>query len=86
MLVLSRQLNDKIMIDDNIVITIVGIIGDKVRLGFEAPDNVKIHRQEVYLAIKRQEAEARLKQHTELHVGVDGVSRDAEGNPCGNEE
>lgn len=57
MLVLSRQLNDKIMIDDNIVITVVGIIGDKVRLGFEAPDNVKIHRQEVYLAIKRQEAE-----------------------------
>jgi carbon storage regulator len=43
------------MIGDNIIITIVDIRGDKVRLGIEAPNEVPVHRQEVYEAIKRQE-------------------------------
>lgn len=47
MLVLSRKLNEKINIGDDIVITIVRIDGDKVRLGFEAPRDVVIMRQEL---------------------------------------
>ena len=49
MLVLSRKLDEQIVIGDDIVIT----VGDKVRLGFEAPDEVPIHRQEVYEKIQR---------------------------------
>ncbi len=56
MLVLSRHWNERIVIGDDIVITVVEIRGDKVRLGIEAPIQVPIHRQEVYDAIKRQEA------------------------------
>ncbi len=55
MLVLRRKKNESIIIDDNIVVTIVDIEGDKVRLGFEAPKEVTIHRQEVSEAIKRSE-------------------------------
>jgi carbon storage regulator len=55
MLVLSRKKNESIIIDDNIVVTIVDIKGDKVRLGFESPKEVKIHRREVFEAIKRSE-------------------------------
>jgi len=55
MLVLSREKNEKIVINDNIVITIVDIRGDKVRLGIEAPKEVSVHRQEVYEAIKREQ-------------------------------
>jgi carbon storage regulator len=53
MLVLSRQRDESIMIGDKVIITIVDIRGDKVRLGIEAPQEVPVHRQEVYDAIKR---------------------------------
>ena len=56
MLVLSRKKNESIIINDNIVVVVVDIRGDKVRLGFDAPKDVPIHRQEVYDAIKRAEA------------------------------
>ncbi|MGD9723441.1 MAG: carbon storage regulator CsrA [Pirellulales bacterium] len=55
MLVLSRKINETIIINDNIVITVVDIRGDKVRLGIDAPKDVPVHRQEVYDAIKRGE-------------------------------
>ena len=51
MLVLSRKNNESIVINDDIVITIVEIRGDKVRLGIVAPKDVPVHRQEVYEAI-----------------------------------
>ncbi|QDU81614.1 hypothetical protein Pla110_33570 [Polystyrenella longa] len=54
MLVLSRKKNEKIVIDDNIVITIVEVRGDKVRLGIEAPKDVPIHRSEIYEAIQKE--------------------------------
>lgn len=55
MLVLSRKKDDQIIIDGNIVITVVDIRGDKVRLGVEAPAQVPVHRAEVYHAIHREE-------------------------------
>jgi len=51
MLVLSRKKNESIVINSDIVITVVEIRGDKVRLGINAPKNVPVHRQEVYEAI-----------------------------------
>ena len=51
MLVLSRKENESIRIGDNIEIVVVGIRGDKVRLGIEAPKNVSVHRLEVYKSI-----------------------------------
>ncbi len=56
MLVLSRHRDESIMIGDNIVITVVDIRGDKVRLGIQAPTDVPVHREEVYEAIKRENA------------------------------
>ena len=59
MLVLSRKKDESIVISDSIVVTVVEIRRDKVRLGFEAPKNVPIHRREVYEAIKlAQESQA----------------------------
>ena len=58
MLVLTRKINETIMIGDNIEITVVSISGDTVRLGIEAPREVKILRREVYEEIQRQNREA----------------------------
>jgi carbon storage regulator len=57
MLVLSRHRDESIMIGDDIVITVVDIRGDKVRLGIQAPTNVPVHREEIYEAIKKENAE-----------------------------
>jgi carbon storage regulator len=53
MLVLSRRRDQKIHIGDDITITVVELRGDKVRIGIEAPQNIPVHRKEVYDAIKR---------------------------------
>lgn len=54
MLVLSRHRNESIRINDDIVITIVDIRGDKVRVGVDAPRHVPVHRQEVYEIIQQE--------------------------------
>lgn len=51
MLVLSRKKNESIVINNDVVITIVEIRGDKIRLGITAPKDVPVHREEVYQAI-----------------------------------
>jgi carbon storage regulator len=53
MLVLSRKKNESIVIDDQIVITVVEIRGDKVRLGIQAPRDVPVHRSEVYELLQK---------------------------------
>lgn len=55
MLVLSRQRDECVLIGDNIRVIVVDIRGDKVRLGFDAPGDVQIHREEVWIKIKAQE-------------------------------
>jgi carbon storage regulator len=54
MLVLSRKINESIIIRDDIIVTVIEIRGDKIRLGIEAPKNITVHRQEVYDAIQSQ--------------------------------
>ncbi|GHV67341.1 carbon storage regulator [Spirochaetia bacterium] len=54
MLILSRKVNEKIMIGDNISVSIIEIRGDQVRLGVDAPKAVKVFRQEVFDAIKAE--------------------------------
>ena len=58
MLVLSRHRDESIMIGDDVVVTIVDIRGDKVRLGIDAPQDIPVHRQEVYEAIQRENRNA----------------------------
>ena len=61
MLVLSRKRDESIVINDDITIVVVEIRGDKVRLGVEAPQEVPVHRREVFDAIHRNEINANEK-------------------------
>lgn len=54
MLVLSKQKDESIMINDDIEVTIVDVRGDKVRLGITAPKTVSVHRKEIYEAIQKE--------------------------------
>jgi carbon storage regulator len=55
MLVLTRKSNESIMIGDDIKVSVLLVVGEKVRIGIEAPAEVPVFRTEVYLEIKDQQ-------------------------------
>jgi len=66
MLILSRRVNEKIVIGDDIVISVVEVRGDQVKLGIEAPQSVKVFRQEVYDAIQEENRRAAASSGVQL--------------------
>lgn len=58
MLILTRKENQSIMIGDNIEITIVNIKGDHVKIGINAPSNIKVFRKEIFEEIQNANKEA----------------------------
>ena len=56
MLVLSRKQQESVVINDNVVVTVLSVHGGNVRLGFEAPREMPVHRREVHEAIKHGKA------------------------------
>ena len=75
MLVLSRQRDESIIINDNVVVTIVDIRGDKVRLGIDAPHEIPVHRREVYEAIQRENLRSARLDPNDTHT-MPGVPDD----------
>lgn len=53
MLVLSRKTGQTIMIGDDIYLTVLGVKGNQIRLGIDAPEEVAVHREEIYMRIKQ---------------------------------
>jgi carbon storage regulator len=60
MLVLSRKLNEKIVIDGGIVITVVKIDRNQVRIGIEAPGHIPVYREEILPAVQQSRSEQEL--------------------------
>jgi carbon storage regulator len=58
MLILSRKINESIVIDGRILVKVVRVDGEQVKLGIEAPNTVPVHRQEVYEEIQKNNREA----------------------------
>jgi carbon storage regulator len=57
-LVLTRKANQSIMIGDGIQVSVLAVMGEKVRIGIEAPRSVPVFRKEVWIEIQRDQAEA----------------------------
>jgi carbon storage regulator len=57
MLILTRRVNETIMIGDEVTCTILSIRGNQVRIGINAPKSVAVHRQEIYERIKKDKAD-----------------------------
>ena len=55
MLVLTRRVNETLMIGDDVTLTVLGVKGNQVRIGVNAPREVAVHREEIYDRIKTEE-------------------------------
>lgn len=58
MLILSRKIGEVITINDNITVTVMGVHGDEVKLGIDAPKNIKVFRKEMLDSIKSENENA----------------------------
>jgi len=76
MLILSRKINEKIIIGEDITVSIIEIRGDQVRIGVDAPKSVKVFRQEVFEAIKAENKAASLSTPVLPVVDIPGASRE----------
>ena len=55
MLILTRRVGETLMVGDDITITVLGVKGNQVRIGVNAPKNVAVHREEIYERIKDEQ-------------------------------
>jgi carbon storage regulator len=55
MLILTRRVGETVMIGDDVTITVLGVKGNQVRVGINAPKHVAVHREEIYERIKREQ-------------------------------
>jgi carbon storage regulator len=55
MLILTRRVGETVMIGNEVTVTVLGVKGNQVRVGVNAPKDVSVHREEIYERIKREE-------------------------------
>jgi carbon storage regulator len=53
-LILTRRVGETVMIGDDVTVTVLGVKGNQVRIGIDAPKNVAVHREEIFESIKRE--------------------------------
>jgi carbon storage regulator len=69
MLILTRRIDESLIINDNVKITVLGIKGHQVRLGINAPKEISVHRQEIWERIQKE-----LANKGEIPQGIYGLS------------
>lgn len=73
MLVLTRKSNQSIMIGDEIEVSVLAIMGEKVRIGIQAPRDIPVFRKEVYVEIQEESGEGRRDVRDEVDAALRGL-------------
>ena len=56
-LILTRRIGESVIINEDITVTVLGIKGNQIRVGIDAPRHVSVHREEIYQRMKKEELE-----------------------------
>ena len=76
MLVLTRKSNQSIMIGDDIEVSVLSIMGEKVRIGIQAPRDIPVFRKEVYLEIQQENVAAGASARAEVDDALEAAEQD----------